>query len=1206
MNYPEEEKLIRLYLLGVGSDDQQRHVEERLLGDSDYCDQLVIIEEELIDDYLLGVLPDQERNRFESHFLTTPKRKQNLALARDLKKHASNMAPPIQKAITPAAQSTGWWQTLFFPRWKPAAFATVLLAAAVGVWQFYSRQSPVEDALASLNLAYRERRPVVSRIIGFGYAPSPITSEQRGGRVEKIEEKVDYIALERAQTLLFSPNANRLSPILLHARGKYFLARKEFDKAIDQLSLAVKSEPANALIHSDLGAALLGKIEQDRLTAAGRLDQDLNECFIHLNKALELDPSLPEPLFNRALLNQREQLPRQAREDWEKYLRKDPASPWAEEARQNLKAIEEELKKVSLQKEQLYQNFLDSWQRGDKRQAMEAFNSSYSFLFHPNDGNYILEKQVDGFLQAKLCGGTKLAGKRLETLTGLGTIVERQTKDRFINDLVRYYGRAGPDQLLQIKQARELMTDARALSFGARNDQAIEKFKQAQMLFEQAGNIGSAVIATAWIGFCHHQRSDTVSNLKVFAQLVPELGNRNYRWLQANALCGLANGHNSSGMFSRAIDDCNRCGEMSAATGDQLGALRARSMLGNIYYVLGKHKENLRLSLQGRTRSVELGADPRLIISFYNLHAWSLSAIALHESALAFQKEAVKIADETSIPRLITYARIFQGLVYAKDRKFNQAIESVMAGIAIGKRLQDEKTGQDFVHKGLLRLGHIYREAGRFGEALNAYNQVINFFSQGKNEAYFYGASKGRLMTLIAQGADEAARVEIENVIALYEKYRKSIQEESNRNSFFDQEQNIYDIAVDFAYAKLNDPQMAFEYSERCRARSLLDESSRRYKVVAGIEAPEVQIDGVTDPAGAEEIQQRMPKDAQLVEYAVLNNKLIIWLVSNRGIESLPVKITREELTERVNGYLALISQPPGKSDEKWKAAAADLYDILVKPVVVRLDRNKQICIVPDKLLARLPFGALVSHQSGRLFIEDYSLISASSANMFLSLTKKAQEKSGVKSERLLAVGNPRFDRGSFPHLLNLPTAEREASEIAGYYHSSLVLTGAQATKSAVLREVKRADVVHLAMHYVTDSDSAMFSKLPFADTPAEEREDVLCLYEIYRINSPSPRLVVLSACQTKAEEYFAGEGAIGISRPWEAAGVPLVVASLWPVDTYATTELMTEFHRKRREARLSTAEAIRSAQSRLIHSTNYSHPYYWAAFTLTGGYSEF
>lgn len=101
-------------------------------------------------------------------------------------------------------------------------------------------------------------------------------------------------------------------------------------------------------------------------------------------------------------------------------------------------------------------------------------------------------------------------------------------------------------------------------------------------------------------------------------------------------------------------------------------------------------------------------------------------------------------------------------------------------------------------------------------------------------------------------------------------------------------------------------------------------------------------------------------------------------------------------------------------------------------------------------------------------------------------------------------------------------------------------------------------------------------------------------------------KLVVLSGCQTGIEQQLDGEGPIGFARSFLVAGVPVVVASLWPVDSNATADLMIAFHRFRKEQHLSTAEALMRAQQEIMARENYSSPYFWAGFMATGGYSDF
>lgn len=316
-------------------------------------------------------------------------------------------------------------------------------------------------------------------------------------------------------------------------------------------------------------------------------------------------------------------------------------------------------------------------------------------------------------------------------------------------------------------------------------------------------------------------------------------------------------------------------------------------------------------------------------------------------------------------------------------------------------------------------------------------------------------------------------------------------------------------------------------------------------------------------------------------------------------------------LTDRVNRYLVLLNQPAASQTAEGQKLGMELYELLIQPFGKKLNPQKQLCIVPDKALTQLPFGALLARGSGRFLVEDYTLSYASSANLLLYSTEQAQTKASVATEHLLAVGNPRFDRQAFPDLADLPPAAQEANAVAGAYAAPTVLIGAQARKNEVLHELERSDVAHLAMHYLPNERSPMLSQLPLAAMPGggqiSQADSVLRVYEIYRLTALRPRLVVLSACQTQAEGYYSGEGAIGVSRPFQAAGIPLVVASLWPVEAKATAELMTEFHHLRKQARRSTAAALAESQRKLLQSGGqYRSPYYWAAFITVGGYSEY
>jgi hypothetical protein len=88
LDYKEQQSL-RKYLLGSLPPGEIAALEERLLTDGVFYDELLMVEDELIDQYLSGEQSPAERESFEAHFALTPERQQKVRFARALKKYLS-------------------------------------------------------------------------------------------------------------------------------------------------------------------------------------------------------------------------------------------------------------------------------------------------------------------------------------------------------------------------------------------------------------------------------------------------------------------------------------------------------------------------------------------------------------------------------------------------------------------------------------------------------------------------------------------------------------------------------------------------------------------------------------------------------------------------------------------------------------------------------------------------------------------------------------------------------------------------------------------------------------------------------------------------------------------------------------------------------------------------------------------------------------
>lgn len=1174
---------LRKYLLGsIRTEEEKTVIEERLMTSDEYFQEFLIEEEELIQDYVDGHLTASEHNSFEKNYLISDKQRDKVKFAKALR---TVLSPPETLTETTIADKkndvSSFWQRLS-ARPLQTAFAglAIVVLLSLSVWTYF-RYFGNNEVLVALNKAYHKERPVESRITDLDYAqPKNVI---RGNEARNFDKNEAELARTLAQKAVSdNPNATNL-----HTLGRVYLTERKFNDAIEQFNKAVELAPNNAKLHIDLGAAWF---EKGKAANEKKLDY-YGKAIEEFDKSISLDKNLAAAYFNKGLCLQMMSAPNQAKEAWDEYLKLDPNSQWADEVRRKLQELESN--KTSFKtKDEMLTDFLAVFRQNNRQESWQMLRRNREMI----TSKLIPQQLAFSFSATK-------NKEYLDAFIYAGEVESKETGDSFWKDAAKFYQTLSEEKLNNIGKAHDLMKQGYDFNLHGNYQKSLDSFEAARRIFNENGDLWEANIATYWVGACQYILTDLGQSKKELQLLIDYCQPKSYRWLLAYGLFWTGVNYGSEKESSKAIDYYQKALKSSESVFDDYHSQKILSETAEEYRQVGRAN----LSLIYLEKSLNLSNYPEaslrqksrtydnLVRAFYTLKSY--------QTALVYEKETILLLAQIKDVAFHLSSNIQLGQILTAQKNYDEALKVFELSKGNAKAIENEKQKRENLARALLQIANLHRETGDCGNALESYTEAINFYNSGEFKAGQYDAHKGRLLCYLELKDEQNFDSELATVLDIFEKNRTQILDEQTRNIFFDNEQTVYDLAIDYEFGKGN-KEKAFDYSEKSRSRSLLDLVKNGARVENIDSNLEVKLNNISEPLGLSELRQQMPDKVQLVQYTVLQDKVLIWLVSKNDFQAFSSSIKSEDLEEKVSSYLKLVSTADESATDERNRLSAELYKILITPVIDKTSPDKDICLIPDKILSQLPFASLRSLEN-KFLVEERSLFYAPSSNVFLVFTKNAEKLSKNSDETILSIGNPSFNQDEFPDLENLEPAEKEAKEIAKLYQQPGILLTKDALKAKVKEELSQKDVIHFAGHYVVNETSPLESSFILANNG--QAEPNLANYELISQNLSHTRLVVLSACQTNAESYYHGEGMIGASRTFLAAGIPLVVASQWSVETNATADLMIKFHKYRTGGNLSTNHALRQAQLDLINQDGrYKNPYYWSAFITLGGYTEF
>jgi CHAT domain-containing protein/tetratricopeptide (TPR) repeat protein len=371
----------------------------------------------------------------------------------------------------------------------------------------------------------------------------------------------------------------------------------------------------------------------------------------------------------------------------------------------------------------------------------------------------------------------------------------------------------------------------------------------------------------------------------------------------------------------------------------------------------------------------------------------------------------------------------------------------------------------------------------------------------------------------------------------------------------------------------------------------------------------------------ADEIQhQLLDPDTLLLEVALGEARSFLWVVGRDVLATfeLPPRSEIEAAARRTHTLLASSSARPARGPTEL--ALDELGGLLLGPAASLLD-GQRLVIVPDGALFYLPFGAL--RLDGEPLIDRHEVVTVPSASILAALREERArrppplDRVAVFADPVFSAADPRVtgDGGGAPASELRSSLELDRFPRLSFSRNEAEAILAQAPDDGVLAafgfdanlesvedtDLSRYRILHFATHAVLDTETPELSSivLSLVDRDGNARDGYLWGPDIGDL-ALSAELVVLSACETALGKQVRGEGVVGLTRSFLAAGAGRVLVSLWRVDDRATSELMDRFYRALFDGRSASA-ALRQAQLALRGEPAWSAPYYWAGFVLQG-----
>jgi CHAT domain-containing protein/tetratricopeptide (TPR) repeat protein len=657
--------------------------------------------------------------------------------------------------------------------------------------------------------------------------------------------------------------------------------------------------------------------------------------------------------------------------------------------------------------------------------------------------------------------------------------------------------------------------------------------------------------------------------------------------------------------YAQAFPQLTEAVECFRGAGAVSSLARAYVSLGRVYRAHGR----LDAALEQYARAIALGRDPGDPLSevqSLNAIGVTLGALGRFDEGLERIQEALGLAQRLGSQPTVDFLRANIAAVHIERGRYADA------ATVLERTLAAPAPAYEIVR--LVDLTAAYIGLRHTARALEVAERAVALAPAGQSERV--SALAARANALIALGRFEPAAADLREAIEAVETIRaNTVSDDYLKRGFSQTYQRVFASSISLA-EKQGRPREAIEFAERARARAFLDLlASRTHPQEQGTRSL-----GAAPATFAEIAASAARLRSTVVAYWVGQAETFVWVVKADGsIASVRIPVTSANLVSMVRDATGVSSGSSaaatgmlldaGAMGRPWRA----LYRLLVDPIRRHLPATpgSRLTIVPHGPLFGLPFAAL-RDAADRYLVESYEVHYVPAIGA-LTYTERSTRDAAARSAILIGDPGPDAVRDRVTALPSLPWADREVEAIGRLLKMpSTLLAGADATEARVRENMRGRTLLHFATHGIVQNEERLASYLALRPSPGvagDFADGRLTANEAYGLDLDAD-LIVLSGCRTALGPVL-GDGVIGFTRAFLAAGASSVMATMWDVPDRTSFEVMTAFYGSwtrglekgaaLRQAQLSVIRALRAGKIRAGAIPLPESPRLWAGYVLVG-----